>query len=134
MKTRDSPDKVSELPRAPAPTAHDANRWPMSSGRLDGKDGIPARATRSLRVAEPHAGAAGTARRRSLLRGTAGPLVVALVMGVFAFLRGRKGNGFEDYRGLLIAAAVIAFLVMSRIARHRAPGPGPGEPDRNGDC
>ena len=120
MRTRDSAGKVTELPRAPAPTGRDANRWPMSSGRLDGKGEIPARATRSLRVAEPHTGAAGTPRRRSFLQGAAGPLVVALVMGVFAFLRGRKGGGFEDYRGLLIALAVIVFVVVSRIGRRAA--------------
>jgi predicted lipid-binding transport protein (Tim44 family) len=131
MKTRDSADKVTELPRAPAPTARDANRWPMSSGRLDGKGGIPVRAARSLRVAEPRAGAPGTTRRRSFLRGAAGPLIVALVMGVFAFLRGRKGDGFEDYRGLLIALAVIVFMIVSRLGtraasrqRHRDGGSG----------
>jgi hypothetical protein len=56
---------------------------------------------------------------------------VALVMGVFAFLRGRKGDGFEDYRGLLIALAVIVFMIVSRLGtraasrqRHRDGGSG----------
>jgi len=123
MKTRDSPEKVTQLPPAPAPTSRAANRWPLSEGALDGARSQAAHHRRDLRARNQPQNAAGTPRRRSFLQGAAVPLLAALVMGVFAFLRGRKGDSFEDYRGLLIAAAVIAFLVISRIGRRTTSGP-----------
>ena len=123
MKTRDSAGTVTKLPPAPAPTARDANRWSLSSGGMDGTHSSAAQHRRPVREADPVAGAAGQTRRRPFLQGAAVPLLAALVMGVFAFLRGRKGDSFEDYRGLLIAAAVIAFLVISRLGRRAASRP-----------
>ncbi len=120
MKTRDSPEKVTQLPPVPAPTSRAANRWTLSEGALDGASGQAAHRRHALHAANKAQDAGGTPRRRSFLQGAAAPLLVALVMGVFAFLRGRKGDSFEDYRGLLIALAVIAFLVMSRIGSRSA--------------
>ncbi len=119
MKTKDPTDEVTKLPPPPAPTARNANRWPLSGGALDGHAETTARRRRAAQAGTPEAG--GT-RRRSFLQGAAVPLVAALVMGVFALLRGRKGESFEEYRGLLIALAVIAFLVISRIGARSSSG------------
>lgn len=119
MKTRDSPEKVTQLPPAPAPTSRGANRWPLSEGALDGARGQVTRLRRGDPAGDPPQGAARTPRRRSFLHGAAAPLLAALVMGVFAFLRGRKGDSFEDYRGLLVALAVVAFLVISRLGKRK---------------
>lgn len=114
MKTKDPVDQVTELPPAPAPTARDANRWPLSSGSEDGQTRTPTRRRRVTRAgpdgADPH-------RRRSFLQGASAPLVLALIMGVIAFLRGRDGDFFENYRGLLIALAVVVFIIMSRVGK-----------------
>ena len=115
MKTRDSASQVTRLPPAPAPTSRDANRWPLSGGALDGARSDAKRGRIASQASDPVAGSGGKPRRRSLLQGAAVPLLAALVMGVFTLLRSRGGGSFEEYRGLLIALAVIAFLLVSRI-------------------
>lgn len=119
MKTKDPANKVTELPPPPAPTARDANPWPLSGGAVDGHATTAARRRGAAQAGAP---GAGDSRRRSFLQGAAVPLVAALFMGVFAFLRGRKGESFEEYRGLLIALAVIAFIVISRIGARSSSG------------
>ncbi len=130
MKTKDSPDQVTELPPAPAPTARSANRWPLSGGHMDGHGRRRgARTPRHAEATPPAAQGPDPGMRKSLLQGAAAPIMLALAMGVIAFLRGRGGDSFEDYRGLLIALAVVAFLVISRVGarrskRHRDRGAG----------
>jgi predicted lipid-binding transport protein (Tim44 family) len=127
MQTRDSPERVTELPPPPAPPARSANRWTISEGT---RDGTPARPGRARHARTTPGGHPQPRRRRSLLAGLAGPLFVALAMGVFAFLRSRKGADFGDYRSLLIALAVIVFLIASRIGRRGDGGPGGRGTDR----
>lgn len=125
MQTRDSPEHVTQLPPPPAPPARSANPWTISGGSKDGK---PAR--RARRAGTTPGGYPKPGRRRSLLAGLAGPLFIALAMGVFAFLRSRKGADFGDYRSLLIALAVIVFLIASWIGRGQDIGP--DDRDRGG--
>lgn len=121
MKNRPAADGMTELPPAPAPTARDANRWPLSSGARDGQAGTPARTPRRRR-ATPGGGEAGATRRRSFLQGASAPLVVAIVMGAIAFLRGRGDDFFDSHKGLLIALAIIAFIIFSRVGKRASSG------------
>jgi len=110
LRTRDSADKITELPPPPAPTARDANPWPVT--------GTPPPPRRLPSLRTPRGRDPGTRKAREGMRNLVALGIVAfiLVSGVFEAMR---GGGGESLVGLAFPLFIMAILFLSRRRKSR---------------
>jgi hypothetical protein len=118
MKTRMSDQQPGHgLPPPPAPTARDANPWPMSSTPT----GMPPRHPRApVRRPSSPVSAAGAARPRRALPWI--PLVVLFFIlgtGVQMAIRALSEGDVETAAGALVILAVVALVALGRLVKRR---------------
>jgi len=111
LRSRATADEITQLPPPPAPTARDANPWPVT-GTPE-----PPRRVPSLRMARRRD--PGTRKVREGMRNLVALGIVAfiIVSGVFEALR---GGGPEALVGLAFPLFILAILFMARRRKLRA--------------
>jgi len=117
MRTRDSSEGITELPPPPAPTARDANPWPMESGSTPAsrRHGRVPRRPPAMSDGESHSrGEQGAKPPRVAIA-----LAVAVMMMAIAFIRVRETGNIEDLAGVLFAMIVLVLFVVTRKGRGR---------------
>ena len=115
MRTRDTAEEITQLPPPPAPTARDANPWPLSSVQQ------PARRTPSIRRPRARKATMHPAREgmRNLL--FLGIVAFIVVSGVVEVL---QGGGPEALAGIAIPLFILAILFLARRRKSRRGGDG----------
>jgi hypothetical protein len=110
VRTRDNADEINELPPPPAPTARDANPWPVT--------GVPQAPPRLPSLRTSRARDPGTRKAREGMRNLVALGIVAfiLVSGVFEALR---GGGAESVVGLAFPLLILAIVFRSRRRKSR---------------
>jgi hypothetical protein len=120
MKTRTSDQQPGHgLPPPPAPTARDANPWPMSSTPT-GMPPPPRHPRASGRRPSPPVSAGGAARPRRALPWI--PLVVLFFIlgtGVQMAIRALSEGDVETAAGALVILAVVALVALGRLVKGR---------------
>lgn len=113
MRTRDQADEITQLPPPPAPTARDANPWPVADAPK------PPRRLPSLRT--PKGRDPGTRKAREAMRNFAalGIVVFIVLSGVFEAL---QGGGWESIVGLAVPLFILAILFLARRRKSRERG------------
>lgn len=120
MKTR-TPDQQRGhgLPPPPAPTARDANPWPMSSAPT-GTQPPPRQPRASGRRPQPQSPAGPAARRKRALPWV--PLLVLFFIigtGVQMAIRALAEGDIETAAGALVILALVAIVALSRMVKRR---------------
>jgi hypothetical protein len=120
MKTRTSEQQPGHgLPPPPAPTARDANPWPMSSG-AGAKRHEPRHPRAPGWPPQPRASQPGTAGRRP-----ATPWIPLLILffvlgtGLQVAIRALAEGDVETAIGALVVCAAVAVVAVGRIFRRR---------------
>ena len=117
MRTRDSTDAITEMPPPPAPTARDANPWPMESESRP----VSRRHRRVLRR-QPDAASRGEAshpdKAGARPPGVAIALAVAFMIAI-GFIRLRNSGNIEDLAGVLFALVVLVLFIVTRKGRRK---------------
>lgn len=110
MRTRNDADEITPLPPPPAPTARDANPWPVTDAPAAPRRQPPPRVARRL---EP-----GTRKARNGLRNV-------LVIGIVAFvvlsgvLEALQGSGPEALIGVVFPLLIMGILFLARRQKSR---------------
>jgi hypothetical protein len=116
MKTRSNePPATHGLPPPPAPPAHDANPWPMSSSQPAPDPTLPPGRRRAL----PDRSRSVPGQRRPP---RAAPLLVLVVIGSLGVRLAIQAWRDQDYAGMLAALAIlslVAFMVWRRSRSRR---------------
>lgn len=106
MRTRDQVDEITQLPPPPAPTARDANPWPVA-----GAPQAPRR-TPSVRVARRRRDP-GTRKVREGMRNLLALGIVAFII-VSAALEALRGGGPEALIGVVFPLLIVGILFLAR--------------------
>lgn len=109
------------LPPPPAPTARDANPWPVGSAPREG---------RGRRHRQPAGTPQEPVRRASAAPRIAVAVAIGLLMLGLLVTRFLEGGEFEDLAGILFA---IVFLVLFIATRSRARRRSASRPGESGD-
>ena len=104
LRTRDNDDEITELPPPPAPTARDANPWPVTGTP-------PPRRLTSLRT--PRGRDPGTRKAREAMRNLLALGIVAFII-VSAALEALQGGGPEALVGVVFPLLVVGILFLAR--------------------
>jgi hypothetical protein len=113
MKTRSNePEATPGLPPPPAPPAHDANPWPMSSSEPRQDPTLPSRRRR----ARPSASPSAPGHRRPL---GAAPLLVLIFLCAAGVRLAVHAWRDEDYAGMFAALAILSLVALMFWRRSR---------------
>lgn len=120
MKTRTTDQQPGHgLPPPPAPTARDANPWPMSSSPT-GMPPPPRHPRAAGRRAQPRSPLGDPASRKRALPWI--PLLVLFFIlgtGVQMAIRALSEGDVETAAGALVILAVVAVVALSRLVKRR---------------
>jgi hypothetical protein len=110
MRTTTEPDRITPLPPPPAPTARDANPWPISARQPTARRAALPGVTRG-HGREPRSG-------RSVLPSLVA-VAIALMVLVSALVRAGESSRFGDLVGPGIALFFVLIFAVSRLRRAR---------------
>lgn len=114
MRTSDPEDAITPLPPPPAPTARDANPWPVT--------GVPGPARRTV-LRRPRQRDPGQRKAREGLRNLLMLGVVAFIL-VSALMEALRGGGVGPLVGALFPLLILAVLFLARRRKSRNGGAG----------
>lgn len=112
MKTHEAKDTVTLLPPPPAPTARDANPWPVSeTNRQPGR-------TTPFSIRRPQRSDRKPRPRRSAL-GSMFAIGVAAFILVTALIQALRGDSPQDWGGVAVTVFFLVMFVVSRLRSSR---------------
>lgn len=123
MPTHKAADETPGLPPPPAPTARDANPWPVET-----EPGAGPMRRRALRR-RTRTGQPDPVKRPSAAPRLAVGIAVALLVLAVVFLRLREGGNIEDLAGVLFGLVVLILFAVGRTSSGRRPRPGGDQDD-----
>ena len=123
MRTRTNGEEIAQLPPAPAPTARDANPWPVP-GAAQSPRRMPS--IRKSRGRDP-----ATRPAREGMRNLVALGIVAFIL-VSAALEALQGGGPETLIGMIVPLFILVILFLARRNKSKrrdrsGPATGSGE-------
>ena len=116
MRTKDGPDGITRLPPPPAPTARDANPWPIEARQGRPRpSGFPPRARR-------RGGLPAQAPARRSKRAAVAIVIAVLLLGV-AMMQLARGGDVGDLAEVALPLAMVAIFAITRLRERRRRDP-----------